>query len=159
MQLRTGNDVGQKVPNNHLLYQNTNFYMLTIMHWQEQSAFFSFMYALMGTYLYFAVLSKTRAKMQYFINTNLMIPTLWRNPLWALHQRHFSEYRTLHMINKDQLYHLTHCLHPYMCFSFHCDFIHHKCQMMPSVTNMDMKQQNNYGHCSNGLYVNTGQGV
>jgi hypothetical protein len=42
------------------------------MHWQEQIASFSFMYALMGTYLSFAVLSKTHVETQNFINTTLM---------------------------------------------------------------------------------------
>jgi hypothetical protein len=42
------------------------------MHWQEQIASFSFMYALLGTYLSFAVLSKTRVEMQIFINITLM---------------------------------------------------------------------------------------
>jgi hypothetical protein len=42
------------------------------MHWQEQIASFSFMYALLGTYHSFAVLSKTHVEMQTVINTTLM---------------------------------------------------------------------------------------
>jgi hypothetical protein len=129
--------------------------MLTIMHWQEQSAFFSFMYALMGTYLFFAVLSKTRAKMQYFINTNLMIPTLWRNPLWALHQRPLSEFSTWIIINIDQLHQLAHCWYGYLSYIGHLYSIHHQWQMTAKLSNSYIQQQNNSGNWVNGLFLNS----
>jgi sterol desaturase/sphingolipid hydroxylase (fatty acid hydroxylase superfamily) len=54
--------------------------------------------------------------------------------LWALP---FSEYKTLCIINTDQLYQLTHYWYP--CMSFFSPFhsIHHQGQMMAFLTNMN----------------------
>jgi hypothetical protein len=58
-----------------------------------------------------------------------------------------------------QLYHLTHCRYPSMCFFNQFDLIHHWWQMMASGSNRNEKQQNSDEHCSNCQTVNPGHGL
>jgi hypothetical protein len=63
------------------------------------------------------------------------------------------------MINIDQLQvrKMLVPIHVVLLWSF--GSIHHRWQMMASVTNRNKEQQNSGEHCSNHLFVNSGHGL